>query len=223
MNKKGFAISAILYSITFLIITVMFMLLGIVKTRYTVTDKLREEIVSRLDDVHTYSLAESIYTCTISGSSNDYTPNLVLTINVSNNKGKRYSFDGYNYSGTNEILATHSGEYVGYFEDVDGNYGSCSVDLISTTMYHYQDCSDENKYFGEWYKESDSDVCEPVTMDYAERYYLTYYRECPAVYYRKVTGCNWNNETSNWSNWSTTNTLSTLTRKVETASGYKMR
>lgn len=42
MNKKGFAVSIILYSIVFIIVTILYMLLGIVKTRYEVTLKERE-------------------------------------------------------------------------------------------------------------------------------------------------------------------------------------
>ena len=41
MNKKGFAISVILYSIIFLIIAILYMLLGITKTRYTVNKGLK--------------------------------------------------------------------------------------------------------------------------------------------------------------------------------------
>ena len=56
MNKKGFAISVILYTIIFLIITIFYILLGIVKTRYNVNSNLRDSIVSKLNGV------EYIYT-----------------------------------------------------------------------------------------------------------------------------------------------------------------
>ena len=51
MNKKGFAVSIILYSIVLLIITILYMLLGIVKTRYTVSDNLRENITQELNQM----------------------------------------------------------------------------------------------------------------------------------------------------------------------------
>ena len=51
MNKKGFAISIILYSVVFLIITILYMLLGILKTRYTVTDNLRDTIIEQLNEI----------------------------------------------------------------------------------------------------------------------------------------------------------------------------
>ena len=49
MNKKGFAISIILYSLVFLLITILFMILGILKTRYNVSDKTREAAVEGIN------------------------------------------------------------------------------------------------------------------------------------------------------------------------------
>ena len=49
MNKKGFAISIILYSIVFLLITILYMILSITKTRYNVTSSLRDEIIDGLN------------------------------------------------------------------------------------------------------------------------------------------------------------------------------
>ena len=49
MNKKGFAISVILYSIVFLIITIFYILLSIVKARYNTVNSLRDNIVSNLN------------------------------------------------------------------------------------------------------------------------------------------------------------------------------
>ena len=48
MNKKGFAISIILYSMVFLLITTLYIILGVFKTRYTVTNELRDSIVEEL-------------------------------------------------------------------------------------------------------------------------------------------------------------------------------
>ncbi len=51
MNKKGFAISIILYSLVFLLVSIFYLLLGIVKTRYTVTSNLRESIIEELNEI----------------------------------------------------------------------------------------------------------------------------------------------------------------------------
>ena len=58
MNKKGFAISIILYSMVFLLISIFYMLLGIVRTRYIVTSGLRESIMEELNNSST--LADKI-------------------------------------------------------------------------------------------------------------------------------------------------------------------
>ena len=50
MNKKGFAISVILYSIVFLLISVLYMITGILKTRYHVESDLRDDIVEQLNE-----------------------------------------------------------------------------------------------------------------------------------------------------------------------------
>ena len=49
MNKKGFAISIILYSLVFLLITILFIILGILETRYNVTTNLRDSIVEDMN------------------------------------------------------------------------------------------------------------------------------------------------------------------------------
>lgn len=50
MNNKGFAISVILYSIVFLIVTILYMLLGIEKNRYNVNEELRRSIIEQLNE-----------------------------------------------------------------------------------------------------------------------------------------------------------------------------
>ena len=55
MNKKGFAISIVMYSIVFLLITMFYIILGILKTRYNVSDNLRNTIIEELnssDNIH---------------------------------------------------------------------------------------------------------------------------------------------------------------------------
>ena len=49
MNKKGFAISIVLYSIVFMLITIFYIMLGILKTRYTVSNNLKETIIDELN------------------------------------------------------------------------------------------------------------------------------------------------------------------------------
>ena len=49
MNKKGFAISVILYVIVFLIISIFYILLGLVKARYSVNNDLKNDITSTLN------------------------------------------------------------------------------------------------------------------------------------------------------------------------------
>lgn len=50
MNKKGFAISVILYSMVFLLVSVFYMLLGIVKTRYNTSNGLRNVVEEELNE-----------------------------------------------------------------------------------------------------------------------------------------------------------------------------
>ena len=50
MNKKGFAISVILYFSVFLVITIFYILLGILKARYTVTSNIKNEIIEKLNN-----------------------------------------------------------------------------------------------------------------------------------------------------------------------------
>lgn len=49
MNNKGFAISIIMYSMVFLLIAILYMILGIMRTRYTVNAKLRDSIIEKLN------------------------------------------------------------------------------------------------------------------------------------------------------------------------------
>lgn len=51
MNKKGFAVSILLYSLVFIIISLLYMLLLTMRTRYKVESDLRESIVEQLNDL----------------------------------------------------------------------------------------------------------------------------------------------------------------------------
>ena len=50
MNKKGFAVSIILYSMVFLIVTILYMLLGIEKNRYTVNERMRKSVFEQINE-----------------------------------------------------------------------------------------------------------------------------------------------------------------------------
>ena len=50
MNKKGFAISVILYSVVFLLISILYTITGVLKTRYHVKNDLRNAIVEQLNE-----------------------------------------------------------------------------------------------------------------------------------------------------------------------------
>ena len=49
MNKRGFAISIVLYSLVFLLISILYMILGILKARYNVENDLRNSIIQELN------------------------------------------------------------------------------------------------------------------------------------------------------------------------------
>ena len=49
MNKKGFAISTVTYVIVLLIVSLLYMLLGIMRNRYTINDDLRNNIIANLN------------------------------------------------------------------------------------------------------------------------------------------------------------------------------
>ena len=209
MNNKGFAISVILYSIVFLIVTIMFMLLGIVKTRYTVNDKLKENVIQKIYDIPNNSTtSQSSHTCNITGSS----------------------------SSSNHVTVDHSGTYTGYFIDSDGGMGSCSAEITSKTMYRYQNCSSSNTQYSDWTRSTSfTNDCEDVSNNTFRRecapaggnnpcgnpdgstcFYKVEYR-------RSITGCNWSNETSNWSEWSTDSQSTSSIKRSETQTGYKIR
>ena len=50
MNKKGFAISVILYSMVILVIGIMFLLLGIIRNRYNISDRLKQDVINYLNE-----------------------------------------------------------------------------------------------------------------------------------------------------------------------------
>lgn len=58
LNNKGFAISIILYSFVFLIVTILFILLGLEKNRYEVNQNLREGIIEKLNENTDSSIVE---------------------------------------------------------------------------------------------------------------------------------------------------------------------
>ena len=226
MNKKGFAISVILYSIILLIVAILYMLLGIMRVRYSTNSKLREQVVNELNNELTGNVFTSEETCTISGSSTNYVENLILTINVTN-YGKSYKFNSGTWSSDNTILVDHAGSYVGYFRDTKGGEGNCRVDVISQTMYRYRDCLNSHYVFGPWYRLSDASPtgCVAVSQSYAESNYLSEYTVCTAsaktVYKRDFVRCDFSTET--WSVWSATYPQIFYYRDVEAKTLYKIK
>lgn len=55
MNNKGFAISIILYSMVFLLITVLYIILGALKARYNTTTSIRSDIMQEFNEIHILS------------------------------------------------------------------------------------------------------------------------------------------------------------------------
>ena len=49
MNKKGFAISVVLYAVIFVVIAIFYLLLGIIRSRYSVNNGLKNNILSELN------------------------------------------------------------------------------------------------------------------------------------------------------------------------------
>ena len=238
MNKKGFAISVILYSIIFMIITILLILLGLVRTRYTVSESLREKVIEDVNNVILKETNPSNYSCEITANSSDYTTNLILSINIIGGNANSYSYDGINYVANNSTLVNHSGVYTGYFKDTEGRIGSCSANIISQTVYRSRSCSPSNRTFSAWYFASDRcyNGCSARAKGTAESNYETEYRNCTTrsdlcsnspydyeeVYRRTVTGCNWDNETSSWSDWTTERINATETLSVDIKMSYKM-
>ena len=195
MNKKGFAISVILYSIIFLIIAILYMLLGITKTRYTVSKNLRDNVVKELNEERSELEYTSNETCEIKGSSDTYVTDLTLSIYVEN-YGKSYKFNDGSWSSNNSILVDHAGIYMGYFRDTNGGVGTCSGDVTSKTLYRYRDCNASHYIYGEYYYDGDEQK-------------------------RDIIGCNFSDE--EWVSWSDTKPESLVTREIESRTSYKLK
>ncbi len=250
MNKKGFAISVILYSIIFLVITIIFILLGIAKTRYTVNEKLRESITSDLNDLEEELHGTSSANCTISGrySGDDYVLTMTVkdkngnTYNWNNNSwgGISYSWDGIMYTATNDSntkTISHSGTYIGYFKDTIGNIGSCEKNVRAKTGYRYRDCKNSNIQYGSWYNSNGVDTysqtCEEITLETAESSNSNFYRTCSIADESLCGGASCKHVIEyrrdatgcNWtdeeySSWSTSYVSSTTLRDVETRTAF---
>ena len=197
MNKKGFAISVILYSIIFLIISILYMLLGITKTRYTVNKGLKDSIVRDLNTQRIDTDFVSDESCEITGNTTDYTPNLVLSINVTNNYGLKYKYDSGDWKNENTINVDHAGVYLGYFQDTKGGVGTCSVDVASKTMYRYRDCASNDYMYSDYYYENG-----------------TQKRDIIGCYFAK-------GET--WTNWVDVKPESKIIRQMESQTSYKIK
>ncbi len=238
MNNKGFAISIILYSIVLLISTMLFMILGIMRTRYNVSNRLRKSIMEDLNENMGYTSFTSSDSCTLVGSSDDYSNELILTIQTTG--GDQYSFgDGY-WDSNNTILVDHSGIYTGYFRDVVGGEGNCSAEIISKTMYQKRECAQNDYNFGNWYLAHENTCTDGVSLkeggssvnqSYAESHYLTYYytsctnsgsNTCCKEYNRNINSCKWL-ENEEWEPWQDVRPESTSSNQIKSATFYKIK
>jgi hypothetical protein len=231
MNKKGFAASVVLYSIVLLVISTIFVLLGISRTRYTVTSRLRKNIINSInDEVGVGAVFPSSEKCNITSNTNNYTDNLVLTINVNN--GSLYSWDNSTYTVSNTVVVNHGGTYTGYFRDRAGGTGSCTKDILSKTQYSYRMCPNANISYTEWYlEESISESCAAIDIidkSTAEANNTDTYRLCEEstgyvkTYKRDATGCSdWQSAT--WSDWSDTFIDSSPIKETRSQSFYKAK
>lgn len=201
MNKKGFAISVILYSIVFLIIVILYMLFGIVKTRYTTAKNLRENIVNDLNVVRDSYEFLSGESCYITGSS-DYVTNLEISINLvgGNSYGKSYKFNNGSWGTSNKMTVDHSGIYIGYFRDKSGGVGSCSTDITSKTLYRYRDCANAN--YTTYIDNNGQEQQEYVSCNSYGSWQEWSSTEPKQFRYRDCTGAGIG--CGNWSSWSDT-------------------
>ena len=238
MNKNGFAVSIILYSIVFMIVMILYILLGIVKTRYTVSDRLRQNIISDLNENMASTSFVSLGNCIIEASNDDYDNDLVLTIDTPS--GVLYSWDNENWSSENSINVDRNGIYMGYFQDSVGGVGSCSVEIISKTRYQSRDCAIDDLNYSEWYIAhhntcSDGVVLksggESVNLNYAENHYLTYYytdcgtidsNTCCKEYNRNITSCKWS-KGETWNEWQDFRPNGTSSNQIRSATFYKIK
>ena len=60
MNKRGFAISIILYSLVFIVIMTFYIILGIIKARYTVTNALKDAIMDDLNSEYNMGIGDEL-------------------------------------------------------------------------------------------------------------------------------------------------------------------
>lgn len=192
------------------------MLLGIMRTRFNVNDKLRKNIIESInDEVSVGIVFPSNEKCVIEFNTNEYTDNLVLSINVDN--GNLYSWDNETYKENNKIVVNRAGTYTGYFIDKAGGTGNCEISVVSKNQYSYRECEKENINYGDWYVEdSYGENCETISKDDAENDNSNLYRVCQSVdtincngsstcykiktYKRNATSCSWKNEQWNISN-----------------------
>lgn len=199
MNKKGFAVSVILYSIIFLIITTLFMLLALMRTRYNVNSELKDNIRESInEEINPGSLFPSSEKCMITTNTNNYTDNLLLTIKVSYHgsydssysNGKFYSWDNETYNTNNSIKVNRAGLYTGYFKDNVGGSGSCDIEISSKTQYSYRSCNNDNEngyhiQYSDWYYDTENSgyviSCNVITLESATSTNSDTYRLCTSV------------------------------------------
>ena len=144
MNNKGFAISIVLYSIIFLIVTILYMLLGIVRNRYVINERLRSNIVDQLN--------REDYNCRWQLIDTYFGPNVCSEVSIPTNpiEGDTYTKkkpDKYNYTARYVCQGTttnFTSEYI-YISSNEAN-SACNYNVpecpstvsktCTTALYH---------------------------------------------------------------------------------------
>lgn len=142
MNKKGFAISVILYAVVFIIITIFYILLGIIKSRYSVSNDLRNSIFNDLNSVeHLYTKLDkdepvSLLRVDPNGGSVEFDGNVITTPTFVVN----YAGETIMVPDANRDNLVEGGNVFTVSYDANGgdsNPSSASVGATKTTEYAF--------------------------------------------------------------------------------------
>lgn len=63
MNKKGYAVLIVVYAIILLVVSLLYMLLGIMRNRYSINDDLRKSIINNLNNEEYLKLGDELFEC----------------------------------------------------------------------------------------------------------------------------------------------------------------
>jgi len=137
MNKRGFAISVILYSIVILVIGILYLLLGIVRNRYTIGDKLKSDVIDYVNiPMNVIMPTISVSMTTEDGSeyiTDKWTnQNIYVNLNLINSNVGIYEYQRYvNNEWTSEGIAlTDQIGTISYLENINETVKFRGVDNI---------------------------------------------------------------------------------------------